>query len=106
MAKYFSNGLYSFLRELEQNNDRDWFIDNKPRYEPLIKESMLAFLEDLSKRLEDGYVVSPKSMLRLHRDTRFSKDKSPYKITVARFHGFRQDEEKRRSAWLLPSPGQ
>ncbi len=85
MVKYFSNGLYSFLKELAQNNNRDWFMDNKSRYEAQIKEPMLAFLDDLSKQLEDGYEVSSKSMLRQHRDTRFSKDKSPYKVSVACF---------------------
>jgi uncharacterized protein (DUF2461 family) len=58
---------------------------------------MLAFLEDRFKQLEPGYVVSPRSMLGQNPDTRFSKDKSPYKTSVAMLHGLDQDEEKPRT---------
>jgi uncharacterized protein (TIGR02453 family) len=85
VATYFTKDLFTFLQELEQNNNRDWFHENKPRFESLVKEPIAAFLSDLSTKLEEGYEVSPKALLRQHRDTRFSKDKSPYKTTVACF---------------------
>lgn len=85
MAAYFSNSFFAFLKELEKNNHRDWFLANRARYDEHVKKPVLAFLADLAGKIEDGYEVSPKSMLRQNRDTRFSKDKSPYKTNVSCF---------------------
>lgn len=85
MSAYFSKDLFAFLRELEQNNNRDWFHEQKHRYEALVKEPLIAFLADLDGQLEAGYEVSSKAILRQHRDTRFSQNKAPYKTSVACF---------------------
>lgn len=95
-TEYFTKELFEFLRELKKNNTRDWFTKNKPRYEEHVKEPLLQFINDLAPRLEKispHFICSPKpiggSMFRIYRDTRFAKDKSPYK-TAATAH-FRHD---------------
>lgn len=69
----FPKELFAFLKELEKNNDREWFQANKSRYERDVKAPLEAFLSDV----EDE--VGPGKVFRIHRDVRFSKDKSPYK---------------------------
>jgi uncharacterized protein (TIGR02453 family) len=85
----FDPELFAFLRELEANNDRDWFNANKQRYEAHVLEPALAFIEDFGYRLNE---ISPHfradtrktggSLFRIYRDTRFSKDKTPYKTNT------------------------
>jgi uncharacterized protein (TIGR02453 family) len=77
--------MFAFLRELADHNDREWFNANKSRYEDDIKEPALAFIEDIGHRLPEvaPYLTADKrSMFRIYRDTRFSKDKTPYKTHV------------------------
>jgi uncharacterized protein (TIGR02453 family) len=84
-APSFSPALFVFLRELKANNDRGWFNANKGRYERDVKEPTLAFVEDLGYRLPavaPHLVADKRSMFRIYRDTRFAKDKSPYKTHV------------------------
>lgn len=78
-----------FLRALKRNNDRDWFNKNKSRYEAAVLEPSLAFIADLStsmKAIAPRFQAIPKksggSLMRIYRDTRFSKDKSPYKTNI------------------------
>jgi uncharacterized protein (TIGR02453 family) len=85
----FPAGTMKFLKQLKQNNDRDWFNENKPRYESHVREPALAFIEAMQKpmgRLSECVDVVPKkvggSLMRVYRDTRFSKDKTPYKTNV------------------------
>ena len=100
---HFSPELFEFLRELKQNNDRDWFKAHKIRYEEQVKEPMLRFIADVGPRLakiSEAIVADPRpsggSMFRIYRDTRFAKDKSPYK-TNAGAH-FRHVEGKNAHA--------
>ena len=86
---YFSPRLFQFLRELETHNDRAWFEANRERYEAHVKEPMLRFISDLGtplRKISPHLEVDPRpvggSMFRIHRDIRFSKDKSPYKTHV------------------------
>ncbi len=78
--------LFQFFRELAKNNDREWFLKNKGRYERHVKEPLLQFISDFSPhlaRISPHLVADPRpvggSLFRIHRDVRFSKDKSPYK---------------------------
>ncbi len=78
-----------FLRELKANNDRVWFDANRKRYEAN-RDAMLQLLVDLAPRiraLSPHTVVDPRpqggSLMRIFRDVRFSKDKSPYKPAFA-----------------------
>jgi len=92
---YFSPEVFSFLRELAENNNRDWFAENKTRYEQRVREPILQFISDFGPRLakiSPHFVADPRpsggSLFRIHRDTRFSHDKSPYKthLGVHFFH--------------------
>jgi uncharacterized protein (TIGR02453 family) len=88
-APSFSPQLFAFLRELADNNDREWFAANKSRYVAEVQEPALAFIEDVGLRLPDvsrHFVADARtqggSLFRIYRDVRFSKDKSPYKTQV------------------------
>ena len=88
-AVSFSPETFSFLHDLRANNDREWFAANKHRYEEHVLEPALAFvaafaqrLEKLSPHLRADPRPSGGSIFRIYRDTRFSKDKSPYKTNV------------------------
>lgn len=84
-APSFTPELFAFLRELTADNERPWFNANKGRYEQHLKEPALAFVEDVGFRLPDvaPHVVADKrSLFRIYRDTRFARDKTPYKTHV------------------------
>lgn len=76
-----------FLRGIEKNNNRPWFEKNKPVYEASVKGPMEAFVEAVGQEMLDyapDYITEPKkSIFRIHRDVRFSKDKRPYKTNIA-----------------------
>jgi uncharacterized protein (TIGR02453 family) len=83
---YFSSESFAFLRELSDNNNREWFAANKGRYESELRNPALRFINDFGPRLSriaPRLVADPRpvggSMFRIYRDTRFSRDKSPYK---------------------------
>ncbi|HTH83478.1 MAG TPA: DUF2461 domain-containing protein [Mucilaginibacter sp.] len=73
-----------FLKELVENNNREWFMDNKGRYEAA-RENMIAFTADLIKLVQQfdpgvSADLDPKKcVMRIYRDIRFSKNKTPYK---------------------------
>jgi uncharacterized protein (TIGR02453 family) len=83
---YFSPALFEFLSDLKRNNDREWFKENQSRYEEDVKAPAMHFIADFGPRLRKiskHLVANPrKSMFRIHRDIRFSRDKSPYKTHV------------------------
>ena len=105
MSAFFGEELFRFFAELEVNNRREWFHENKQRYLACVKQPMLDFLAQLSSKLDGAYVVSPKSLLRQHRDTRFSKDKTPYKTFTACFMHIAGRKKKRQPPRVLPSDG-
>jgi uncharacterized protein (TIGR02453 family) len=83
---YFSGRTFTFLRDLAENNNREWFQANKVRYEEEVRGPALQFIQDFSphlKRLSEHFRADPRatggSLFRIQRDTRFAKDKSPYK---------------------------
>lgn len=85
----FPKEMFSFLRDLSANNDRSWFEANKERYLRYAKEPTLRFIEAMRERLElisPSYLADTRpnggSMFRIYRDTRFSRDKSPYKENI------------------------
>jgi uncharacterized protein (TIGR02453 family) len=87
--RYFTPALFGFLRELEANNDKEWWDQNKNRYDTLIREPALEFISsfgDLLARFAPHFSADPKtvggSLMRPYRDVRFSKDKTPYKTNV------------------------
>ncbi|HEX9885916.1 MAG TPA: DUF2461 domain-containing protein [Longimicrobiales bacterium] len=83
---HFSPALFRFLEELAAHNDREWFHANRDRYESDLREPALRFIMDFGPRLDaisPHFRADPRkqggSLFRIHRDVRFSKDKSPYK---------------------------
>ncbi len=88
--KGFPADLFDFLEELEQNNNREWFNDHKSRYIESVVEPVSDFIVAMQpglKVISKNYTANPKphggSMFRIYRDTRFSKDKTPYKTHAA-----------------------
>jgi uncharacterized protein (TIGR02453 family) len=108
-APSFSPQLFAFLRELRQRNDREWFNANKDRYEQDVKEPALAFVEDLGFRLPQvapHLTADKRSLFRIYRDTRFSKDKTPYKTHVGiYFRHARSAEADTGGLYLHLEPG-
>ena len=83
---FISPKLFQFMGELKANNTRDWFTENKPRYEEHVKEPLLAFITAFAHplaKISKKFTAAPRgvggSLFRIYRDTRFSKDKTPYK---------------------------
>jgi len=89
MTKFsgFSPQALGFLRNLKRNNRREWFQPRKAQYESLIKLPMLELIGCLNQefaRFAPDYETPPqKATYRIYRDTRFSKDKSPYKTHIS-----------------------
>jgi uncharacterized protein (TIGR02453 family) len=88
----FTPSFFDFLRELKANNKKEWFDANKDRYVADVRDPLLAFIAALRPRMLEisPYLVAdPKptggSMFRIYRDTRFSKNKEPYKTTASAF---------------------
>jgi len=85
----FTKATFNFLDELTANNDRTWFEANKPRYESLVREPALEFIAAMGPVLEKfapAFRAEPRkvggSLMRVFRDTRFSRDKTPYKTNI------------------------
>ena len=81
---HFDQDFIDFFRELAKNNNREWFNENKKRYEKSVKKPFAAFVAEMIGRIQqkDREVqVQPKDcILRINRDIRFSKDKTPYNL--------------------------
>lgn len=87
---HFGPDFFRFLADLKRHNDREWFHAHKDRYETAVRDPFLRFVADLGpllKKLNPHFVADPSpvggSMMRIYRDIRFSRDKSPYKTAVA-----------------------
>ena len=83
----FSPKAMTFLRGLAKNNRKEWFEEHRGDYETWLKQPLATLIEEVDVRLAEvapEIIGSPKkSSFRIHRDVRFSKDKSPYKTHVA-----------------------
>lgn len=106
---YFTLRLFQFLAELKANNRRPWFEANRERYERDVREPMLRFIADLGPRLKivsRQFSADPRpvggSMFRIHRDIRFSRDKSPYKTNIgAHFPHIRSGQDAHAPGFYL-----
>ena len=85
----FNDSTIAFLRELEANNNREWFKANKSRYEELVLDVALRFIQSMQDPLAaiaPHFTAVPTrvggSLMRVYRDTRFGKDKTPYKTNI------------------------
>jgi uncharacterized protein (TIGR02453 family) len=89
MERYFSPDLFKFLKDLAKNNKREWFQPRKQVYESVVRDPALRFIAHFAivlPKVAPGYISDPRpsggSLFRIYRDTRFSKDKTPYKTHI------------------------
>jgi len=84
---YFSQDFLDFFCELKANNSKAWFDENRKRYQKSVKEPFEFFVNDVIQRvrtIEPEVDISAKdAILRINRDIRFSKDKTPYNTHVS-----------------------
>lgn len=87
--QFYTPATLTFLRELTANNNRDWFAEHKPKYQEVVLEPSLRLIEAVGKLLERTAPMLQAeakrqggSLMRIYRDTRFSKDKTPLKTNI------------------------
>ncbi len=102
-SKYFTNATFTFLSDLTAHNNRDWFQQNKHRYEDYLKEPAIRFIIDFGphlKAISEHFRADPRpvggSMFRIYRDLRFTRDKTPYKTHLG--IQFRHDQGRNAHA--------
>jgi uncharacterized protein (TIGR02453 family) len=86
---HFKPETLAFLQELSRNNNREWFAENKQRYEEQVLDVALNFIQSMHDPLQaiaPNFTAIPKrmggSLMRVYRDTRFSRNKTPYKTNI------------------------
>ena len=89
MPASFDKQTIAFLEELAANNNREWFKENKPRYEEQVLDVALHFIQSMQEplaKIAPHFTAIPQrmggSLMRVYRDTRFSKNKLPYKTNI------------------------
>ena len=113
MATYFTPATFRLLRSLARHNERAWFQDHKDAYEAHVREPFLRLIGDLQPALAEvstHYRADPRrsggSLFRIHRDTRFSGNKTPYKTWQgARLFHARRRETPAPSFYVHVEPG-
>lgn len=98
MSATISPKTFDFLKKLTKNNNREWFNENKSLYTDS-QQNMIGFLEELIKEMggfdeELSKIDAKKSLFRIYRDTRFSKDKAPYKTNFGASLGMGKGSQK------------
>ena len=86
MFEGFDRDAPQFFHELAAEMNREWFEANKPRYQERWVEPLTAMLEEVGAKLAKSYAplkLGAPKLFRIYRDTRFSKDKTPYKTHVS-----------------------
>jgi uncharacterized protein (TIGR02453 family) len=98
-----SESLFTLLNELKLNNNRDWFENNKTRYQAEEK-SLKKFFTTISDSLNEFDEIEKTKIFRIYKDVRFSKDKTPYK-TNRSANWMRAGANRRGSYYLQIEPG-
>ena len=87
--RFFTPVLFSYLRDLSDHNEREWFKENQDRFEGVVREPALDFIEEFADpllKISPHFTADPRkvggSLFRIQRDIRFSKDKTPYKTHI------------------------
>ncbi len=109
----FGKDALQFFRELTLNNERDWFLANKDRFETKVRDPALQLVADLGpplRKISKQFEVDPRpnggSLARIYRDTRFSKDKTPYKTGLfMHFRHGKGTEEASPAFYVHLGPG-
>jgi uncharacterized protein (TIGR02453 family) len=110
---FVTRELFRFFEELAKNNRRDWFQANKDRYHATVRDPLLEFVQAMGPALErvSRYVVAdPRpvggALFRIYRDTRFARDKTPYKTHAGvHFRHARADDVHSLGYYLHLEPG-
>ena len=76
--KSINPDIFTFYKDLDKNNNREWFESHKPRFKALESE-VKDFNEIVKSGLEETDDIEKVKMFRIYRDVRFSKNKTPYK---------------------------
>ena len=80
--QYFTNEYILFFKELSANNNKEWFHENKKRYEIHVRKPMISLVTDViteMQKIDSAFDPIPHKCLgRINRDIRFAKDKTPY----------------------------
>jgi uncharacterized protein (TIGR02453 family) len=104
---YFTDETFAFLFDLDVFNSRGWMDANRERYEQHVKRPLFDFCDDLADPLHEHvsrYLVSigairGGSVFQIHRDTRFSRDKTPYKTAATAWFAHANGEQ---TSFALP----
>ncbi|PYN38363.1 MAG: TIGR02453 family protein [Candidatus Rokuibacteriota bacterium] len=103
-----SRDVFAFLAELRRHNNREWFNENKDRYLAEVRDPMLALIASLAPglaRISRHLSVDPRpsggSLMRIYRDTRFSRDKTPYKTNVGIHFGLKAPRDFEAPGYYL-----
>ena len=96
--------LLQFLVELHQNNNKSWFLHNKPHYD-ILRAEFVDLVDEVGKRVRKfdtdlGPFEAKKALFRIYRDVRFSKDKSPLKTHMGAVIGARTTDKSRPVYYL------
>jgi len=85
MLTKIPTSVFDFLKDIKENNNREWFAENKTRYQKQ-HEFAVSFADSLINKMQTvDSIETPsgkKSIFRIYKDVRFSKDKSPYKVNI------------------------
>lgn len=110
---FFTAKTFSFLKDLNAHNEREWFHANKPRFEEHVREPASRLIIEFGphlKKISPHFNADPRpvggSMFRIHRDVRFSHDKRPYKThTGIQFRHDRGKDAHAPGFYLHIEPG-
>ena len=108
MSACFSQDTFTFLRELAENNSREWFSEHKDDYEQYVREPARALVRAMGPELAGfapEFVADDRkvggSLMRIHRDVRFSKNKLPYKTNIGIQFRHRQGKDVHAPGFYL-----
>lgn len=84
---YFNNSFLKFFKELSKNNTTEWFNENRKTYEKEVKKPFSDFVQEMINRIQkyepEVQIKPADAIMRINKDIRFSKDKTPYNTHVA-----------------------
>lgn len=81
---YFDNDFMGFFKDLEKNNSKEWFDQNRKRYQSSVKDPFNTFVDEMITRINlrdpSVQITAKDAVMRINRDIRFSPDKTPYNV--------------------------
>lgn len=100
----FDKQSFQFLKDLQKNNNRDWFADHKDEYQKAHQNAKGVFAA-IHQKLQQHDEIEKSKMMRIYRDVRFSKDKTPYKPQFGNSYS-RLGRELRGGYFIRIKPGE